>query len=109
MKGSVHTKRKLNKFLGNVYPHVDFSFAFQSIKRIGNIFPLKIMSPVICARQLFTSLRVVVARLLIMAKCHAILLFTTESIWEQIKGEDNQRHFLHPLETLLEALAIVPL
>ena len=34
-------KKKLCKFLGNAYPHVDFRVVFQSAKRIENLFPFK--------------------------------------------------------------------
>ena len=33
--------KKLCKFLGNMYPHVDFQVVFQSAKRIENLFPFK--------------------------------------------------------------------
>ena len=38
---SVHLKKKLIKFLGNIYPHMEFRFIFQSVKRIENFFPFK--------------------------------------------------------------------
>ena len=61
---SVHPKKKLHKFLGNIYPNMQFRFVFQSITRIEILSRLKIAPPVVCARQLYTSLRVVVATLL---------------------------------------------
>ena len=48
---SVQLKRSLNKFLANMYPHIEFRFVFQSTKRIGNFSILKIVPQVIFARQ----------------------------------------------------------
>ena len=42
---SIRLKRKLNKFLGKIYPHIDFQFIFQSAKRIENFFPFKDRAP----------------------------------------------------------------
>ena len=42
---SIHLKKKLNKFLGKIYPHIDLQFIFQSAKRIENFFPFKDRAP----------------------------------------------------------------
>ena len=47
---------------------------------VYSFFPLKTVSLVMLAPLLFTSLRVVAARLLTMANHHAISLFVVESI-----------------------------
>ena len=67
------------------------------------------MFPVISARQFFTSLRVVAARLLIMVKHHAILLFAAGTILELIERVRQSKAFRHSLKTVLTALAIAPL
>ena len=69
---SVCLKRKLNNFLGKIYPNIDFKFVFQSTKRIDNFFPFK--NRVMLGLLLFTSSRVVVGILLIIVKHHTILL-----------------------------------
>ena len=38
---SIRLKKKLNKFLGNIYFHIELKFVFQSAKRIENFFPFK--------------------------------------------------------------------
>ena len=38
---SVHLNKKPRKFLGNIYPLMEFRFIFQSVKRIENFFPFK--------------------------------------------------------------------
>ena len=77
---SIHLKKRLTKFIGKFYPHVDLKIVFRANKPIGRLFPLKIVSLVTFAPLLFTSLRVVAARLLTMAKHHAISFFAVESI-----------------------------
>jgi len=76
---SIHLKKRLTKFIGKFYPHVDLKIVFRANKPIGRLFPLKIVSLVTFAPLLFTSLRVVAARLLTMAKHHAISFFAIES------------------------------
>ena len=73
-------KRSLKSFL-EAFTHrpMEFRFIFQSVKHIDNFFPFKIVSLVIFARQSFTSLHVVAARLLIMARHHTISLLVAES------------------------------
>ena len=77
---SIHLKKRLTKFLGKIYPHVDFKIVFLANKPIGSLFPLKIVSLVTFAPLLFISLHLVAARLLTMAKRHVISLSVVESI-----------------------------
>ena len=77
---TVRLKKDLIKFLAKFYPHFDVRFVFQSAKRIEISFPLKIVPRVMFALQLFTRSCVVVARLIIVVKHHAISLLDLESI-----------------------------
>ena len=61
---------------------------------------------VIFTSQLFTSLHVVVARLLIMAKHHVILLIAAESIYGLTKRVRQSKAVCRPLGIMLVALAI---
>jgi len=76
---SEHLKKRLTKFVGKMYPHVDLKIVFRASNLLVTFFPLKIVSLVTFAPLLFTSLRVVAAKLLTMAKHHAISLFAVES------------------------------
>ena len=55
---SISLKKKLCKFLGKLYPHSDFKFAFQSVKRSENFFPFKNRARVLSSLRLFLHLRV---------------------------------------------------
>ena len=35
---SIHLKKRLTKFIGKIYPHVDLKIAFRANKRIGSLF-----------------------------------------------------------------------
>ena len=76
---SVRLKKNLNKFLGKIYPHIEFKFVFQPAKRIGSSFPFKDRARVTFALLLFTSFLVVAVRLRITVRHHAILLLDAES------------------------------
>ena len=97
-----------------MYPHVDFRIVFGQINLLV-AFPLfRIVSLVTFAPLLFTSLRVVAARLLTMIRYHAILLFTVESPWtvESILGLIERITALkvpcQPLGIILKILVTVP-
>ena len=77
---SIHLKNLLTKFIGKFYPHVDLKIVFRAKNLLVAFFPFTIVSLVTFAPLLFTSLRVVAARLLTMAKHHAISFFAVESI-----------------------------
>ena len=38
---TIRLKKNLNKFLGKIYPHIDFKLVFQSAKRNENCFPFR--------------------------------------------------------------------
>ena len=38
---NIHLKKRLTKFLGKIYPHVDFKIVFGANKPIGSLFPFK--------------------------------------------------------------------
>ena len=51
---SLRVKKKLCKFLGSTYPHVDFQVVFQSAKHIENFFPFKDRVPAhICSSVVY--------------------------------------------------------
>ena len=77
---SIHLKNDLLNLLVNFTPMLTLGLFFGLINRSVAFFPLKIVSLFTFAPLLFTSLRVVAARLLTMAKYHAISLFAVESI-----------------------------
>ena len=72
---SIHLRKKFNKLLGKIYPHIDFRLFFHASTRIENL-PLVMFAPL-----LFVSLRVIVARLLIMAEHRFISLLDVNSIF----------------------------
>ena len=104
---SIRLKKEVIKFLGKIYPHSEYRFAFQSTSRIESFSLLNIVSPVTLSLRLFTSLRAGAARLLIMAKHHATLLFVVESIQGLTKKVKALKAFLHPLGIILIILVIV--
>ena len=79
---SLRVTKKLCNFLGNTntYLHVVFGVVFQSTKRFENLSLSKITSLQTYVVLFFTSLRVVAARLLIMARHHTTLLFVVGNI-----------------------------
>ena len=38
---SIHLKKRLTKFIGKIYPHVDLKIVFWARKPIGHLFPFK--------------------------------------------------------------------
>ena len=73
-------KKKLNKFLGKIYPHIDLNLFFNQLNALKVSSPLRIVPRAMSALRLYINLCVVVARLLTMAKHRAIFLLGVESI-----------------------------